>query len=365
MFAYIIFLYTVVWDFAARDEARSVHKNKTRKTLWPLHSWLVRQVMQMVTNCQQLLLVDQELSVWPPFQRNRTSFDVQGCPGQLQCGRSLWSCMSGGWVTLIHYYPLAFALCGCQHKSLLAQLRKNTSSLQQTLGMSRHKQRPTPKSRKEKTRNSDVLTTPSTLFCPLGLQIKTDTMVEQQHLVGISISSSYVDWLADMRYVENRYWINACSTCPGGSKITGCKTYCIFWNCYMMQLGLCSYFHRGVFLVFLGSRTGTLLAWRRCTNLGACRQCFRQSWVRFLQSCSTRHDMHIIWHAKWYIAGDWIDCIIDFHNDKELISSYEDSCRCHACRQFCATRTSNFNVRPGDSFWVRWVLDTAWNFTFA
>ena len=55
----------------------------------------------------------------------------------------LWSCMSGGWVTLIHYYPLAFALCGCQHKSLLAQLRKNTSSLQQTLGMSRHKQRPT------------------------------------------------------------------------------------------------------------------------------------------------------------------------------------------------------------------------------
>lgn len=173
------------------------------------------------------------------FQRNRTSFDVQGCPGQLQCGRSLWGCMSGGWVTLIHYHPLAFALCGCQHKSLLAQLRKNTSSLQQTLGMSRHKQRPTPKSRKEKTRNSDVLTTPSTSFCPLGLQIKTDTMVEQQHLVGISISSSYVDWLADMRYVENRYWINACSTCPGGSKITGCKTYCMFWNCYMMQLGSC------------------------------------------------------------------------------------------------------------------------------
>lgn len=84
------------------------------------------------------------------FQRNRTSFDVQGCPGQLQCGRSLWGCMSGGWVTLIHYHPLAFALCGCQHKSLLAQLRKNTSSLQQTLGMSRHKQRPTPKSRKRR-----------------------------------------------------------------------------------------------------------------------------------------------------------------------------------------------------------------------
>ncbi len=202
------YIYTVVQDLQEEMReafARRVHKNKIRKARLKLSTYDLCipdspgrwcKWWQLANNCSLSTKNFQS----DTFKAEQIFFDVQGCPGQLQCGRSLWSCVSGGWVSL--------------HIDML-----RVCNLQQTPGMGRHSVQPQSQQKR--------------------LEIQMFWLPRVLYFVRLACRSRLMQWWSSSTWLGSRSRVHMC-----------CKTYCIFWNCYVMQLGSCVPFFIEVFAWF-------------------------------------------------------------------------------------------------------------------